>query len=85
MGLVWDFVQVKGKFRFPGLTAVFYAPNLNRGDWGEISGTTGRNTKVTGMRSSGKQKMAAGWMMLIDNEKYLETYARVLGFTLARQ
>lgn len=83
MGLVWDFVQVKDKFKFPGLTAVFYATNLRREDWGEISGTTGRNTKVTGMRTSGKQKMGAGWVMLIDEKKYLETYPRVLGFALA--
>lgn len=83
MGLVWDFVQVKEKFKFPSVTGVFYAANLRRRDWGEISGTTGRNTKVTGMRTSGKQKMGAGWVMLIDETTYLETYPRVLGFALA--
>ncbi len=72
MGLVWDFVQVKDKFHCPGLTAVFYASDLRREDWGEISGTTGRNTKVTGMRTSGKQKMGAGWVMLIDDAMYLK-------------
>ena len=85
MGLVWDFVQMKDKFRFPGITAVFYASDLRREDWGEISGTTGRNTKVTGMRTSGKQKMGAGWVMLIDDEKYFKTYPHVLGFALARR
>lgn len=79
MGLVWDFVQVKDKFHFPGLTAAFYANNLRREDWGEISGTTGRNTKVTGMRSSGKQKMGSGWIMFIDDPKYLAKYPRMLG------
>lgn len=64
---------------------MFYASDLRREDWGEISGTTGRNTKVTGMRSSGKQKMGAGWVMLIDDEKYLKTYPHVLGFALSRR
>ena len=82
MGLVWDFVQAEETFRFPGITAAFYADDLNRDDWGQISGTTGRNTKVTGMRTSGKQKMGLGWLMLIDDSRYLATYSRVLRFTL---
>ncbi|MGH9429181.1 MAG: hypothetical protein ACRD2L_23100, partial [Terriglobia bacterium] len=56
--------------------------NLNRDDWGEISGTTGRNTKVTGMRTSGKQKMGFGWVMLMDDPRYLAAYPRVLSFAL---
>lgn len=85
MGLVWDFVQAKANFQFPGLTAVFYTDNLHRDDWGEISGTTGRNTKVTGMRTSGKRKMASGWVMLIDDPDYLAAYSRVLGLNLTRR
>lgn len=77
MGLVWDFVQVEDTFRFPGLTAVFYANSLNQEDWGEISGTTGRNTKVTGMRTSGKYKMGVGCVMLIDDPRYLTVYRRL--------
>jgi len=50
MGIIWDFVQEKEAFNFPGITGIFYANNLVTEDWGEISGTTGRNTKVTGMR-----------------------------------
>ena len=79
MGLVWDFVQSKDKFSFPTITAVFYADNLTSDDWGQISGTTGRNTKVTGMRIGGKQKMAKGWVVVIDHPEYLEAYSRVLG------
>ena len=79
MGLVWDFVQVKDKFLFPSLTAVFYADDLTSDDWGQISGTTGRNTKVTGMTISGKRKMANGWVTLIDDPDFWATYSRVLG------
>lgn len=82
MGLVWDFVQTEDTFRFPGLTAVFYSYSLNREDWGEISGTTGRNTKVTGMRTSGKYKMGVGCVMLIDDPQYLKVYLRMFGGSL---
>jgi len=83
MGLVWDFVQRTDRFDYPGLTAAFYTNDLGREDWGEISGTTGRNTKVTGMRTSGKQKMGNGWIVIIDDQEYLATYPHVLGITLA--
>lgn len=79
MGIVWDFVQLKDHFRYPAITAVFYADDLTSEDWGQISGTTGRNTKVTGIRISGKRKMAKGWVTLIDDLEYLATYSRVLG------
>lgn len=82
MGLAWDFVQTQKTFRFPGLTAVFYADSLNPDDWGEISGTTGRNTKVTGMRASGKRKMGVGCVTLIDDAHYLAVYPRLLGVSL---
>ena len=36
----------------------FYSDQLLPSDWGEISGITGRNTKVTAMVKSGKEKMA---------------------------
>lgn len=82
MGLVWDFANAKEHFRFPALTGVFYAPDLDVDDWGAISGTTGRNTKVTGMGASGKQKMGAGWILLLDEPRYLAGYCRALGFTV---
>lgn len=83
MGLVWDFVQLGDAFRFPAITGIFYADDLISDDWGQISGTTGRNTKVTGMRISGKRKMANGWVMLIDHPDYWSTYFRLLGSELA--
>ena len=60
MGLSWDFANEKPSFIFPCITGVFYTDALETSDWGAISGTTGRNTKVTGMTASGKTKMGTG-------------------------
>jgi len=80
MGLVWDFFDNGHSFSYPVVSGVFYSDDLNEDDWGEISGTTGRNTKVTGMKSSGKSKMGKGWVALIDDAEYLDKYQRLLGF-----
>ncbi len=82
LGLVWDFVKSGDDFNSPKITAIFYADNLVEDDWGEISGTKGRNTKVTGMRSSGKQKMGQGWVALIDDQHYTKIYQRIMKFSI---
>jgi len=58
---------------------VFYAANLETSDWGKISGTTGRNTKVTGMLKSGKVKMGTGWVLVIESEIVIAKYKKYLG------
>jgi hypothetical protein len=82
MGLTCDFAQPRDSFLFPSLTGIFYNAELEHADWGTISGTTGRNTKVSSMRASGKSKMGAGWVLLLDEREYLQAFERVLG-TLA--
>lgn len=82
MGLAWDFSNLQDTFHFPAITGVFYADNLEEADWGAVSGTTGRNTKVSGMRTSGKDKMAAGWVLLLDDDAYIQGFARTLGTPL---
>ena len=82
LGLIWDFPIDGTSFNFPKITGVFYSSDLVEDDWGEISGTTGRNTKVTGMIKSGKDKMGEGWLAILDEEKYLATYQQKLNFTL---
>lgn len=77
MGLTWDFAQAKEKFNYPAITGVFYSDKLNTEDWGKISGTTGRNTKVTGMKSSGKNKMGEGWVILLDDTEYLSAFEKL--------
>lgn len=78
MGISWDFVELRDAFRFPSITGVFYSANLTEEDWGTISGTTGRNTKVTGMCSSGKEKMGGGWVVVLDDEDYIAAFRKFL-------
>ena len=83
LGSVWDFVKDVGRsdeLQYPAITGVFYSKNLATSDWGSISGTTGRNTKVSGMRTSGKRKMGAGWVLLKRDKKYFRRYSKLLGF-----
>lgn len=82
LGLIWDFVDDGHIFNYPAITGAFYNDELVEDDWGAISGTTGRNTKVTGMKSSGKEKMGNGWVAIIDNEQYIEKYQRFLKFNV---
>lgn len=78
LGIVWDFVNDIDGFNYPAITAVFFSDQLDSSDWGEISGTTGRNTKVTGMLKSGKEKMGQGVILLYDNEEHITKYSRLL-------
>ena len=78
LGLVWDFVKGTHEFNYPMITAAFYSNDLVVEDWGEISGTEGRNTKVTGMKVSGRIKMGKGWIALFNNEEYIKAYQKVL-------
>jgi len=86
MGCIWDFAGTKSTenagFRNPIITGVFYSTDLTEDDWGAISGTTGRNTKVSGMKSSGKKKMGQGWVVLIEEDEYLKKYSKILDISL---
>ncbi len=79
LGLVIDFAgrESQGR-RYPLVAAAFYADGLIADDWGKISGVTGRNTKVTGMRSSGKRKMGRGWVLQLRDGEYRERYEAIL-------
>lgn len=80
LGLIWDFDN--HETNNPVITGAFYSDELNVDDWGKISGTTGRNTKVTGMRVGGKNKMGRGWILLLNDPKYIECYQKVLNFSV---
>lgn len=79
LGIVWDFVNANNGFNHPAITGAFFSDQLETEDWGKISGTTGRNTKVTGMMKSGKVKMGNGVILLYDNDAHIEKYSRYLG------
>jgi len=79
MGLVTDFAgKAIGDLKYPIITGVFYSDTLSVDDWGAISGTTGRNTKVTGMRKSGKIKMGHRWVTILNHKDYRNTYQELL-------
>lgn len=81
MGLVIDFAGREMRDgRYPIITGVFYSDGLEKEDWGKISGTKGRNTKVTGMLVSGKTKMGAGWVVLRDDDLFVSKYSSILKF-----
>ena len=72
LGLVWDYRNEARGFSFPMITAAYFADSLEESDWGKISGTTGRNTKVTAMLASGLKKMGRGQIIVCEEceEKY---------------
>ena len=76
MALIWDFNAEINKFLFPMVTAVFFSSALSQDDWGAISGTTGRNTKVCGMKATGRTKMKKGWIVM--HKKYSVRYNQLL-------
>lgn len=86
MGVVIDFAgNETSQGRFPLITGIYFSCDLEVEDWGKISGTTGRNTKVTGMRSSGKRKMAEGWALILNEEGLFERYHHLLGSSASTQ
>lgn len=79
LGLVWDFANKTddNSYNYPAITGAFFNSSLNVEDWGVISGTTGRNTKVCGMKASGRIKMSKGWILI--DEHYFDRYMKLLG------
>lgn len=54
-GVTFDYIPTSSGYK-PVITATFYCDHLCISDWGDISGTKGRNTKVCGMKASGRKK-----------------------------
>ena len=81
LGITFDYITTATGNK-PVITAAFYSNQLCKDDWGAISGTSGRNTKVCGMKASGKQKMGAGWFAILDDDPvYFEKYSQIFKFT----
>lgn len=81
LGITYDYYHYETGNK-PLITGTFYSNNLCESDWGKISGTEGRNTKVTSMLKSGKNKMASGWFSIINDERYINKYTKILKFNI---
>lgn len=80
MALAWDFVGGTATDRAkPQITAVFYTDQLTEDDWGAVSGLTNRSTKVTGLAKSGRQKLLAGTIAMLDDVRYTSTDTKRMG------
>nr|WP_288978423.1 hypothetical protein [uncultured Blautia sp.] len=74
-GITFDYIRTPSGYK-PVISATFYSDELCVSDWGDISGTEGRNTKVCGMKASGKTKMGAGWFAILsDTPIYWQKYS----------
>lgn len=74
IGILWDFID-----EVPTIVAAFYRNDLVVDDWRNIVQPKeggGRTTSVSIMNSGGITKMCAGWIAVIDDEKYISALAR---------
>ena len=76
LGLTYDYFPFLDSY-VPQISGLFYSSDLTEDDWGRISGTNGRNTKVCAMLASGLYKMGKGWVAIRNERKYLDTYAKI--------
>ena len=70
LGLVWDFVD-----RSPCVVGVFYSHKLTQNHWGKIITPKeggGRTTSVSIMPRHGVAKMHEGWLIVIDDDRYID-------------
>ena len=68
LGVLWDFAAGR-----PRIAALFYSDELDAEDWSEIVQPReggGKTTSVSIMRPSGIRKMYAGWICVIDDDRY---------------
>lgn len=74
IGILWDFIDL-----VPTIVAAFYRNDLSLDDWGNIVKPVeggGRTTSVSIMNSGGISKMCAGWIAVIDDERYITALAK---------
>lgn len=74
IGIFWDFIK-----EVPTIVAAFYRNDLTIDDWGNIVQPKeggGRTTSVSIMNSGGISKMCAGWIAVINDEKYISALSK---------
>ena len=74
LGILWDFYN-----EVPTIIAAFYRNDLVVDDWGKIvqpKEDGGRTTSVSIMNRKGISKMCAGWIAVIDDDKYINALSK---------
>lgn len=74
IGILWDFCN-----EVPTIVAAFYCNNLIIDDWGKIVQPKeggGRTTSVSIMNSVGIKKMCMNWIVVIDDELYINALSK---------
>ena len=74
ISILWDFIN-----EIPTIVAAFYRNDLTPNDWGAIVQPRdggGRTTSVSIMNSTGIKKMCDGWIVVIDDERYISTLSK---------
>ncbi|NCO76167.1 MAG: bsaAI [Cyanobacteria bacterium] len=69
IGLLWDFDN-----KIPLIIAIFFSSNLTENDWGKIVTPKeggGRTTSVSIMPRDGVRKMYNNWILVRDDQRYI--------------
>jgi len=69
IGILWDFENT-----IPQIVAVFFGNNLTDNDWGKIVQPKeggGRTTSVSIMSRQGVKKMYKNWIMIKNDDRYI--------------
>lgn len=77
LGIFWDFLD-----GVPAVVGIFYSNKLRRQDWGEIVQPRedgGRTTSVSIMARTGIRKMYEGWVVCLDDTRYIDFFNRYNG------
>lgn len=75
--VMYDFID-----EYPVITGVFYSNEIVESDWKPIKNTVkidtrGAGTIFTPMLKSGIEKIKKGWLLIHDDEKYLEMFSKI--------
>lgn len=74
IGLFWDFIDGA-----PHIIGVFYSSKLTPADWGAIIQPReggGRTTSVSIMTRAGVRKMCNSWLVVLNDQRYLDFFSR---------
>lgn len=80
IGITWDFIE-----GIPTITSVQYSSALSELSWGHIVQPAqggGRTTSVSIMTREGVATMCKGWIIMIDDKRYIDFFCKYNSLTL---